>query len=150
MNHEVAEAETEAKGGPMMASQNGGKVRVMIIEQNLDLGMKLADCLATNGYHPVYIRTVDAAIGALNGVRPQGIFVGIGCSGPVARINIAEALLMIQTVCPCFPVGTIEDQTGKDLTQIVVHQGGRRFLVKQVEFSQIGEMLQSELSVAAV
>jgi|SRR5262245_4515855 len=134
----------------MMASQNGARVRVMIVEQNLDFGMKLADWLATSGYHPVFVRSVDAAIGALSSVQPRAIFVGIGCSGPVARIDIAEALLMIQTVCPCLPVSTIEDQTSKDLTQVVVRQGGRRFLVKQVEFSQIGEALQSELSMAAV
>ena len=57
---------------------------------------------------------------------------------------------MIQTVCPCVPVITIADQTSEDLTQVVVRQGGRRFLVKEVEFSQIGDVLQSELSAATV
>ena len=132
----------------MASQQNGERTRVMIVEQDLSFGMKLADWLASHGYQPVFVRTVDAAIGALSGVRPQAIFVGIGCSEPAAQIDIAEALLMIRTVCPCIPVITIADQISEDLTQVVVRQGGRRFLVKQVEFSQIGEVLQSELSVA--
>jgi FixJ family two-component response regulator len=36
------------------------------------------------------------------------------------------------------------------MTQVVFRQGARRFVVKPVEFSQIGEMLQSELNAATV
>jgi hypothetical protein len=44
----------------------------------------------------------------------------------------------------------IADQTSEDRTQVVIRQGSRRFLVKQVEFSRIGGVLQSELSAATV
>ena len=135
----------------MMASQqNGERTRVMIVEQDLNFGMKLADWIATHGYQPVFVRTVDAAIDELSRVRPRAIFVGLGCSEPAARIDIAEILLMIQTVCPRVPVITIADQTREALTQVVFRQGVRRFLVKPVEFSQIGELLQSELSAATL
>jgi DNA-binding response OmpR family regulator len=134
----------------MARRQNGERTRVMIVEQDLDFGMKLADWLATHGYQPVFVRTVDAAIDELNGFRPRAIFVGLGCSEPAARIDIAEVLLMIQTVCPRVPVITIADETSEDLTQVVFRQGARRFVVKPVEFSQIGEVLQSELSAATV
>jgi DNA-binding NtrC family response regulator len=134
----------------MARRQNGERTRVMIVEQDLDFGMKLAHWLATHGYQPVFVRTVDAAIDELSGVRPRAIFVGLGCSEPAARIDIAEVLLMIQTVCPHVPVITIADQTSEDLTQVVFRQGARRFVVKPVEFSQIGEVLQSELSAATV
>jgi len=134
----------------MASRQNGGRTRVMIVEQDLDFGMKLADWLATHGYQPVFVRTIDAAIGELSGVRPAAIFVGLGCSELATRVDIAEVVLMIQTVCPCVPVITTADQTSEDLTQVVFRQGVRRFLVKPVEFSQIGEVLQSELSEATV
>ena len=134
----------------MTRRQNGERTRVMIVEQDLDFGMKLADWLATHGYQPVFVRTVDAAIDELSSVRPRAIFVGLGCSEPAARIDIAEALLMIQTVCPSVPVITIADQTSEDLTQVVFRQGARRFVVKPVEFSQVGEVLQSELSAATI
>ena len=57
---------------------------------------------------------------------------------------------MIQTICPLVPVITMADETSQDQTQVVFRQGGRSFLVKPVEFSQIGEVLQSELSAATV
>jgi len=135
----------------MMASRlNGERTRVMIVEQDLDFGLKLADWLASHGYQPVFVRTVDAAIHELSGVRPRAIFIGLGCSEPAARIDIAEVLLMIQTICPRVPAITISGQTSKDLTQVVFRQGARRFVVKSVEFSQIAEVLLSELSVATV
>jgi hypothetical protein len=126
----------------MMASrQNGERTRVLIVEQDLN---------ATQGYQPVVVRTVDAAIGSLSGVRPQAIFFGLGCSAPAARIDVAEVLLMIQTLCPSVPVSRIADQTSENLTQVVFRQGVRRFVVKLVEFSQISEVLQSGLSEATV
>jgi DNA-binding NtrC family response regulator len=135
----------------MMASwQNDERTRVMIVEQDSDFGLKLADWLASHGYQPVFVRTVDAAINELSGVRPRAIFVGLGCSEPAARIDIAEVLLMIQTICPRVPAVTASGQTNKDLTQVVFRQGARRFVVKSVEFSQIAEVLLSELSAATV
>ena len=134
----------------MASWQNDERTRVMIVEQDSDFGLKLADWLASHGYQPVFVRTVDAAIHELNGVRPRAIFIGLGCSEPAARIDIAEVLLMIQTICPRVPAITISGQTSKDLTQVVFRQGARRFVVKSVEFSQIAEVLLSELSAATV
>jgi len=134
----------------MASRQNGERTRVLIVEQDLDFGMNLADWLATHGYLPVFVRTVQAAIEELSGFRPQAIFFGLGCSEPTAQFDRAEVLLLIHTVCPCVPVIGIAGQTSEDLTQVVFRQGVRRFLVKSVEFSQIGEVLQSELRAATV
>jgi len=134
----------------MASLQNGERTRVMIVEQDLDLGLKLADWLATHGYQPVFVRSVDAAIDELSGIRPQAIFVGLGCSEPASQIDIAEVLLMIQTVCPRVRTITISGQNNEDLTQVVFRQGARRFVVKSVEFSQIIEVLLSEVNAATV
>jgi DNA-binding NtrC family response regulator len=135
----------------MMASrQNGQRARVMIVEQDVDFGMKLADWLATLGYYPVIVRTIDAAVDELNGFRPQAIFFGLLCSERAARIDIAEVFLMIQTVCPRVPAITFVDHVGEDLTQVIFRQGTRRFLVKPVTFSQFGEVLHSEVSAVTV
>ena len=134
----------------MASLQNGERTRVMIVEQDLDFGLKLADWLATHGYQPVFVRSVDAAIDELSGIRPQAIFVGLGCSEPASQIDIAEVLLMIQTVCPRVRTITISGQNNEDLTQVVFRQGARRFVVKSVEFSQIIEVLLSEVNAATV
>jgi DNA-binding NtrC family response regulator len=122
----------------------------MIVEQDLDFGMKLADWLATLGYHPVVVRTIDAAIDELSSFRPRAIFFGLSCSESTARIDITEVFLMIQSVCPRVPVITFADHVGEDLTQVVFRQGARRFLIKPVEFSRISEVLHSELSAATI
>ena len=134
----------------MASLQNGERTRVMIVEQDLDFGLKLADWLATHGYQPVFVRNVDAAIDELNGIRPQAIFVGLGCPEPASQIDIAEVVLMIQTVCPRVRTITISGQNNEDLTQVVFRQGARRFVVKSVEFSQVIEVLLSEVSAATV
>ena len=134
----------------MANRQNGERTRVMIVEQDWEFGIKLADWLATHGYQPVLFRTVGAAIGELSDIRPQAIFIGLRPSEHEAPMDATELLLLIQTICSHAPVITIADQTSEDLTQVVFRQGVRRFLVKPVEFSQIGEMLQSELSAATV
>ena len=61
-----------------------------------------------------------------------------------------EVLLLIQTICPLVPVITVGDHACEDFAQLVIRQGVRRFLVKPVEFSQIGHVLQSELSAVMV
>lgn len=133
----------------MTSRQNGERTRVMIVEQDLEFGLKLADWLATHGYHPAFVSTVNAAIDELAGFRPQVVFVGLGCSAPGAQVDMVEVLLLIQTISPSVPVIMIADQTSEDLTHVVSHQGVRRLLVKPVEFSRIDKVLQSELSAAA-
>jgi DNA-binding NtrC family response regulator len=132
----------------MVSGQNGGRTRVMIVEQNWDFGMKLADWLAAHGYQPVLVRDVDAAIAELSDIRPQAVFVGLQDSTRQAQMNVGEVVLMIQTICPLVPVITMADEASQVQTQVVFRQGGRSFLVKPVEFSQIGEVLQSALTSA--
>jgi DNA-binding NtrC family response regulator len=138
------------KGDLMMTSrQNGERTRVMVVEQDLDFGLKLADWLATHGYHPAFISTANAAIDGLADFRPQAVFVGLDCSARAARVDMVEVLLLIQSICPSVPVIMMSDQSSEDLTQVVLRQGIRRLLVKPVEFSYIGEVLESELSAKA-
>ena len=134
----------------MTNRKNGERTRVMIVEQDQEFGLKLADWLATHGYHPAFISTAHAAIDGLAGFKPQAVFVGLGGSMRAARVDMVEILLLIQTICPSVPVIMMADHTSEDLTQVVFRQGVRHVLVKPVEFSHIGEVLQSELSAAAV
>ena len=132
------------------SQQNGERTRVMIVEQDLDFGLKLADWLATHGYHPVFVRTVDAAVDGLSGFRPQVVFIGLGWSAPAAQTDMVEILLLIQTISPCTPVIMMADQASEDLTQVLFRQGIRRFMIKPVKFSEVSELVQSELGAAMV
>lgn len=133
----------------MTSRQHGERTRVMIVEQDLEFGLKLADWLAAHGYHPAFISTANAAIDGLAGFKPQAVFVGLGCCARAAQVDMVEILLLIQTICPPVPVIMMADQNSEDLERVVFRQGVRRLLVKPVEFSHIGEVLQSELSATA-
>lgn len=131
----------------MAIRQNGGRTCVMIVEEDVGFGIKLADWLAAHGYQPVLVRSVDAAIEELNDIRPQLVFVGRGHSEPT-QIGMSEILRLIRSVCPGVPVITIAGQTSEDLTHVGCGQGVHHVLVKPVEFAQIGHVLQPELSSA--
>jgi DNA-binding NtrC family response regulator len=146
----VQKAETSARGGLAMANrQNPERLCVMIVEQDVDFGIKLADWLAAHGCQAVLVRSIDEAIEELREIRPQAVFVGRGFSEPAAQIGMSEILLLIQTLCPRVPMVTIADQAGESLTQVVFRQGVRHFLVRPVEFAQVNHVLQSELSSSA-
>ncbi|THI88267.1 MAG: hypothetical protein CAF41_006100 [Nitrospira sp. CG24A] len=133
----------------MADRQTGERTRVMIIEQDLGVGLKLADLLATHGYQPIFVRSVDAAIDELSAIHPQAIVVGLPSAESQSRMNADEVLLIIQTICPLAPVATVAGQIVEDLTQVVFRQGARRFVVKPVECSQVGQVILSELNAAA-
>lgn len=126
------------------------RMRVMIVDQDWDYGIRLADWLASLGYQPVLVRTVDAAIGELTVVRPHAICIGLRSSEPGLQMSVSEALPLIHGICPRVPVITIGDDVGDDLRQVVFRRGVSHVLVKPVELSQISHVLQSELSAAMV
>ena len=125
------------------------RTRVMIVEEDWDFGIKLADGLAARGYHPVLFRFVDAAIAELNSIRPRAVLVGLRSSESADQSDTSEALILIRAICSRVPVITIADTVGEDLTTVVIRQGVGRFVFKPIEFSQVGDVLQSELTVAA-
>lgn len=124
------------------------RTRVMIVEEDWDFGIKLADGFAARGYHPVLFRFIDAAIAELEDIRPRAIFGGLQCSEPTMRIDTSEARFLIQTISSRVPVITIADAVGEDFTTVVLRHGVRRFLFRTVHFSEVGNVLQSELHAA--
>lgn len=134
----------------MAIRQNGARRCVMIVEQDADFGIKLADWLAVHGCQPVLVRSVDAAIEELREISPQVVFVGRGHPEPAPQSGISELLLLLQTLCPGVPVITIADQTSEDLTHDVFRQGIHHVLVKPIEFTQISHVLRPEFNSATV
>lgn len=84
----------------MAIRQNGARRCVMIVEQDADFGIKLADWLAVHGYQAVLVRSVDAAIEELREISPQVVFVGHSHPEPAGQNGISELLLLAR---PCAP-----------------------------------------------
>jgi len=132
----------------MVNRRNDKRACVMIVEQDVGLGFKLADWLASHGYQPVLVRSVEAAIDGLSDICPELVFVGHDHYEPAAQIGVPEILHVIRTMCPRVRMITIADRPSKDLTS-GFRQGVHQFGVMPVEFSQISRVLRSELGLSA-
>jgi DNA-binding NtrC family response regulator len=95
---------------------------VLIVEPDVNIGIKLSDWLAGHGYQTALVRSVEAAIEELSDIRPQLVFVGGGHAEPTAQIEISEILRLIRIVSPGVPMITIAYQTNKNLTHAVFRQ----------------------------
>lgn len=127
---------------------NSKRVCVMIVEQDLTFGIKLADWLAAHRYQAVLIRSAAAAIDECRNINPQAVFVGLVQADPATGIGLSNLLSVIETIDPRLPVIAMEDQAGQDPPQVVIGRQIRRLLVKPFEFTQVNHVLRSELSTA--
>jgi DNA-binding NtrC family response regulator len=81
--------------------------RVVIVDRDWDFGLKLADCLASSGYHAVLGRSLDAMIEDLSEMQPGAILLSADpCEGDFCGDGSA-ALQVVRTLCPQAPVITL-------------------------------------------
>ena len=105
----------------MASRENRVRTCVMIVEPDVNIGIKRADWLVAHGYQAVLVRSVEAAIEELSDIRPQLVFVGDDHTAAAAQIEISEILRLIRAVCPSVPMITTPDRTNDDMTQVMFH-----------------------------
>lgn len=84
-----------------------GRVRIMIVDPELQLGLRLADCLATSGYQAVLVRDLESILAQLGEIQPEIILLSQDLPGgrlPTAGIDTLRA---VNTLCPQAPVLTL-------------------------------------------
>lgn len=59
----------------MNSTKQTGRSRVMIVDPEWQFGLKLADCLATNGYHAVLVRDLQSMLTELGEIQPEAILL---------------------------------------------------------------------------
>ncbi len=121
---------------------------VMIVDHDLDFGIKLADWLAARGYQAVLVRSIETAIDECRDLHPQVVFIGLNRSEPEAQLNLRGLFRVIETTCPPVPVITMGYRASEKLIQVVADGAVRQVLVKPIGFTYIGRLLQAELNRA--
>ncbi|CAE6789153.1 MAG: hypothetical protein H8K06_18940 [Nitrospira sp.] len=81
-----------------------GRTRIMIVDPELQLGLKLADHLARNGYQAVLVRDLESTLAQLGEIRPEIILLSQDSSMMHPPAVDIEALRIINTLCPQAPV----------------------------------------------
>ncbi len=134
----------------METLSNKKRARIMIVDHDLEYGIKLADWLAAHGYQAVLVRSMETAIDECRDLRPHAVFIGLSFSEPVATLSLRRLFRTIKATSPHVPVVTMGAQSNGDQTDIP-NSGSLRHLhlpIKPLEFTYIGRLLRSELNAA--
>lgn len=123
---------------------------VMIVDHDMEFGIKLADWLATNGYQVVFVRSMETAIDECPDLQPQAIFIALGYAESMAARNLRKLFHTIATACPGVSTITMGERASEALGDIT-SGGAHRHVhlpLKSIEFTYIGRLLRSELNAA--
>lgn len=77
-----------------------GRTRVMIVDPEWQLGLKLADCLATSGYQAVLVRTLESMMDEIGEIQPDAILLSSDASVEERARQAAETIRIVNTLCP--------------------------------------------------
>jgi hypothetical protein len=84
----------------MNRPNQAGRTRVMIVDPEWQLGLKLADCLATSGYQAVLVRTLESMIDEIGEIQPDAILLSSDASVEERARQAAETIQIVNTLCP--------------------------------------------------
>ncbi len=134
----------------MEALSNKKRACIMIVDHDLEYGIKLADWFAAHGYQAVLVRSMETAIDECRDLRPHAVFIGLNFSEPVATLSLRRLFRTIKATSPHVPVVTMGTQSSGDQAD-VPNSGSLHHLhlpIKPLEFTYIGRLLRSELNAA--
>lgn len=90
----------------MVSGGVAGRERVVIVDRDLDFGLKVADYLASSGYHAVLARSLDAMLDDLSEMRPGAILLSDETPEEDTGGTGTETLRALKALCPHAPVIT--------------------------------------------
>ena len=91
----------------MITSTVASRERVVIVDRDLDFGLKLADCLASSGYHAVLGRSLDAMLEDIGEMQPGAFLLSADPCDGERDIDGNATLQVVRTLCPQAPVITL-------------------------------------------
>lgn len=84
----------------MHTAKQPGRSRVMIVDSELQFGLRLADCLATSGYHAVLVRDLASTLTQLREIQPAAILLSRDSAESSPSAPEGEALRTVNALCP--------------------------------------------------
>lgn len=81
-----------------------GRARIMIVDPELSLGLRLADCLATSGYHAMLVRDLESTLAQLGEIQPEVILLSQDASDTQQPVAGIDTLQIVNRLCPHAPV----------------------------------------------
>lgn len=134
----------------MADQRNRKRPCVLIVQPDLEQGIKLADWLAAHGYQAVLLRSAATAIMECRHLRPQVVFIGLHPADPTTSTNLRPLFLAIGASSPGIAVITMGYRSSNNPIHVTTNGGVRHVLVHSIEFPQLALLLQEELTRSTV
>lgn len=134
----------------MAARKNSNRARVMIVDHDLEYGIRLADWLASQRYQVVLVRSLQTAVSEFLDIRPGAVLVGFAQTESAFPLDLQRLCRVIETACTHVPVIIMGNWTSEVLMNLVC-SGSLRHLhlpIKPFELTYLSRLLQSELNAA--
>ena len=98
--------------------KQAGRSRVMIVDAEMQFGLKLADCLATRGYHAVLVRDLESTLAQLGEIQPEAILFSHDSGSSQQDTPGIDTLRTLNTLCPKAPVLALTEPVTQALSGV--------------------------------
>ena len=131
----------------MMSGSVAGRERVVIVDRDLDFGLKLADCLASSGYHAVLGRSLDAMLGDLSEMQPGAILLSSDPRDQEVSGNGVDTLQAVKALCPGAPVIALIKPRQDTFAGFRSKGRGANDWPSSSEINRVEELLRAKLGI---
>ena len=132
----------------MRSGTVASRERVVIVDRDLDFGLKLADCLASSGYHAVLGRSLDAMLEDLSEMRPGAILLSSDPRDHEIGANGAETLRTVKALCPQAPVIALQKPRQDGFANFRSQGRHASDRPAQPKVTRVEELLQGKLGIS--
>ena len=127
-----------------------GRSRVMIVDPELQFGLKLADCLATNGYHAVLVRDLHSMLTDLREIQPEAILLSSDSCDEQQRTAEFDTLRALNALCPQTPVLTVVEPVRDAVVALSPPQDARQSRPAPLAHHRVEELLRAQLGIPCI
>ena len=125
-----------------------GRERVVIVDRDLDFGLKLADCLASSGYHAVLGRSLDAMLEDLDELKPGAILLSSDLRDQDKRDQVTDTLQTVKALYPQVPVMTLMKPGRDRFIKARAQEGNSMTCAGSPQIDRVEELLQGTFGIS--
>ena len=134
----------------MSQTKQSGRSRVMIVDPEWQFGLKLADCLATNGYHAVLVRDLQSMLTELREIQPEAILLSSDSCEEEREAAELDTLRALNILCPQAPVWTVAEPTRDPSVALSPPIAARASRLTPPVHHRVEELLRATLGIPCV
>jgi hypothetical protein len=125
-----------------------GRERVVIVDRDLDFGLKLADCLASSGYHAVLGRSLDAMLDDLDELKPGAILLSSDPRDQEKGGYREDTLQTVKALYPEVPVMALMKPGRDRFIEVRARERNRMTCPASPQIDRVEELLHGKFGIS--